>query len=359
MKFDKKGREIPRILIVDDLEVNVAILEQIIKKMGYIPIVANEGKEALKMMSHTLPQLILLDVSMPEMNGYELCEILKSNKLTRDIPVIFISAMDGSEDKIRGLKAGAVDFITKPFEPLEVTMRIDNHLKFYEMKMEMEAYSFRLNLLVNEQMERIETEQKNILFALAKVTEGRDHSTRNHLENISYNSKILAQSLQISPMFEKEITVAFIEKIGVAAILHDIGKIRMPDELLNRTDQLSMEQQEKKKKHTEIGALILEEIYANAQKNNFLPMAIHIARYHHERWDGTGYPEGLKGKEIPLCARIVSLIDRFDTLTSECFYGEAYTMDESFQIIEQGKGIYFDPDIVNVFMRVKKQLRYN
>lgn len=359
METENKGREIPRILIVDDLEINVIILEQIIKKMGYIPLAANEGKGALEIMNYTLPQIILLDVSMPEMSGYELCEILKKNKRTRDIPVIFISAMDGSDDKIKGFKAGAVDFITKPFEPLEVTKRIENHLKLYEMQKEMEAYSFRLNLLVNEQMARIEAEQKNILFALAKITEGRDNSTNNHLENISYNSRVLAQSLQISPIFEKEITAAFIEKIGVAAMLHDIGKIRMPDELLLKTGRLSEAEQEERKKHTETGALILEEIYANAEKNDFLPMAINIARYHHERWNVTGYPEGLKENEIPLCARIVSLIDRFDTLTGERFYKAAYTMDESIQIIEQSKGIYFDPDIVDVFLRIKKQLRHN
>lgn len=339
MELENRGREKPRILIVDDLEVNVVILEQIIKKMGYIPLAANEGKEALKIMTHTLPQVILLDISMPEMSGYELCEILKKNKVTRDIPVIFISAMDGSDDKIRGFKAGAVDFITKPFEPLEVTMRIENHLKLYEMQKEMEAYSFRLNLLVNEQMDRIEAEQKNILFALAKVTEDRDNSTNNHLENISYNSRMLAQSLQISPIFEKEITAAFIEKIGVAAMLHDIGKIRMPDELLLKTGELSESEREERRKHTENGALILEEIYANAEKNDFLPMAINIARYHHERWDGTGYPDGLKEKEIPLCARIVSIIDRFDTLTGECFYKSAYTIEESIQFIEGYKGM--------------------
>ncbi len=339
MELENRGREKPRILIVDDLEVNVVILEQIIKKMGYIPLAANEGKEALKIMTHTLPQVILLDISMPEMSGYELCEILKKNKVTRDIPVIFISAMDGSDDKIRGFKAGAVDFITKPFEPLEVTMRIENHLKLYEMQKEMEAYSFRLNLLVNEQMDRIEAEQKNILFALAKVTEDRDNSTNNHLENISYNSRMLAQSLQISPIFEKEITAAFIEKIGVAAMLHDIGKIRMPDELLLKTGELSESEREERRKHTENGALILEEIYANAEKNDFLPMAINIARYHHERWDGSGYPDGLKEKEIPLCARIVSIIDRFDTLTGECFYKSAYTIEESIQFIEGYKGM--------------------
>lgn len=359
METELLREEVPHILIVDDLEVNLVILAKIIEKMGYRPMKALDGKKALHMIRQTLPQLILLDVSMPEMNGYELCRVFKSNKLTRDIPVIFISAMDGSEDRVRGLKEGAVDFIVKPFEPMEVTMRIENQLKIYKMQKEMEAYNLRLNRLVNEQMKRIESEQKSILYALAKVTEGRDNTIVGHLENISYNSRMLAQSLQFSPKFENEITSAFIEKIGVAAMCHDIGKIQIPDEVLLKPGSLNVDERRLIRQHTTIGARILEEIYDNAEKNDFLPMAINIARYHHERWNGTGYPEGLKGKEIPLCARIVSLIDIFDTLTGERCYKIGYTIEESLQIIEECREIYFDPDIVDVFLRIQKQLKHN
>lgn len=359
MEEQRMKEDMPHILIVDDLQVNVLILARIIEKMGYCPIQALNGKEALQEVRKILPQLILLDVSMPEMDGYELCRVLKSNKLTRDIPIIFISAMDKSEDRVKGLKAGAVDFISKPFEPMEVSMRIENQLKIYKMQKEMEAYNYRLNCLVNEQMKRIEEEQKNILYALAKVTEGRDNSIVGHLENISYNCRILAQGMQLSPKFENEITSAFIEKIGVAAMLHDIGKIQIPDEILLKPGSLNVDERKLIKQHTTIGARILEEIYDNAEKNDFLPMAINIARYHHERWNGTGYPEGLKEQEIPLCARIVSLVDIFDTLTGERCYKIGYTMEESLQIIEECKEIYFDPDIVDIFMRIQKQLKHN
>lgn len=362
MEIDYNNQNVqntPCILIVDDLSVNVAILAGIIKEMGYRPLEAFNGREALHIIRKTLPQLILMDISMPEMNGYELCRILKSNKVTRDIPVIFISALDGSEDRVRGLKAGAVDFIAKPFQPMEVNMRIENQLKIYKMQREMEAYNFKLNRLINEQMKRIETEQKNILYALAKITEGIDNSTANHLENISYNSRLLAQSLQFSPEYENEITAAFVEKIGVAAMLHDIGKIRIPDEILLKPGSLDHNERNIIKQHTTMGAHILEEIYDNAEKNDFLPMAITIAKYHHERWDGTGYPEKLKGTAIPLCARIVGLIDIFDTLTGERCYKIAYTMEESLQIIEECKEIYFDPGIVDVFKKIKKQLKHN
>ncbi len=359
MDVEMKNQKNAQILVVDDLKMNILFLEKIIRKMGHEPLLAANGKEALQIVRSSSPQVILMDIAMPEMSGYEVCEILKKNKKTRDIPVIFISAMDSSESKIRGFKAGAVDFIVKPFEPLEVTMRIENHLKMYKLQEEMKAYNYKLNCLVNEQMKRIEAEQKNILYALAKVTEGRDNSITNHLENIRYNSRILAQSLQFSPLFEKEITAGFIEKIGVAAMLHDIGKIQIPDEVLLKPGQLNREERKVIKQHAEIGAHILEEIHENAEKNDFLPMAINIAKYHHEKWDGTGYPEGLKGKDIPLCARIVSLIDIFDTLTGERCYKIAYTIEESLKIIEECKGIYFDPHIVDIFMKVHKQLRHN
>lgn len=359
MEQENRNKETPQVLIVDDLSVNVAILEQIIEKMGYIPLTAGNGAEVFRILKDTLPQLILLDIAMPEMNGYELCEILKSNSLTQDIPVIFISAMDGREDKVRGFKAGAVDFITKPFEPPEVIMRVENHLKIYSMQKEMEAYNYRLNRLVNEQMKQIEAEQRNILFALAKVTEGRDNSTGNHLKNVSYNSRILAQSLQLCPIFEHEITAAFIEKIEVAAMLHDIGKICIPDEILLKPGSLDREERGIIKRHAESGAHILEEIYGSAQRNDFLPMAINIARYHHEKWDGTGYPEGLKKKEIPLSARIVSLIDIFDTLTSERCYKSAYSVEDSLDIISSCKEIYFEPEMTDIFLKIHKQLRHN
>lgn len=349
----------PYILIVDDLSVNVAILAEIIKEMGYQSLEASNGKEALHIIRRILPQLILMDISMPEMTGYELCRLLKNSKVTRDIPVIFISALDSGEERVRGLKAGAVDIIGKPFEPMEVNMRIENQLKIYKMQREMEAYNYKLNRLINEQMVRIETEQKNILYALAKVTEGRDNSTVNHLSNISYNSRLLAQSLQFIPQYENEITSAFIEIIEVAAMLHDIGKIRIPDEILLKPGSLSHHERAIIKQHTTMGAHILEEIYDNAEKNDFLPMAINIAKYHHERWDGTGYPEGLQGTEIPLSARIVGLIDIFDALTGERCYKNAYTIEESLQIINECKETYFAPEIVDVFMRIQKQLKHN
>lgn len=348
----------PKILIVDDISLNVDILANMIEAMGYLPMKAQSGREALKLMGESLPQLILMDISMPEMNGYELCELLKGNKTTRDIPIIFISAMDGSDDKIRGFQVGAVDFITKPFELTEVTMRVENHLKIYKMQQEMEAYTYRLNRLVNEQSKRLETEQKNILIAIAMITEGKDERAQNHLSNVSYNSRILAQSLQFSPVFEKDITAAFIEKIGISAMLHDVGKIQISEDILLKPGPLTPEEKTIVRQHSEAGAHMLETIYKHAEKNDFLPLAINIARYHHEKWNGEGYPEKIKGKEIPICARIAAIVNVFDTLTGARCYKEALPVEESLEIIEKNRGVYFDPDIVDVFMKMWKQLKY-
>ena len=230
MENMNKSQKVPQILIVDDVETNLLILENIIEGMGYIPRCAANAAEAAALITESRPQLILLDVFMPEMDGYEFCERLKSNPVTRDIPVIFISAADSSEDKVRGFKLGAVDYIGKPFEVTEVTMRVNNHLKLYEMQQELEMSNRRLHSVISSQARRIEEEQRNILYALAALTEQRDSDRADHMENVAYNCRMLAQSLQFSPDFPEEISEGFIATIEVASRLHDIGKLRRSEE---------------------------------------------------------------------------------------------------------------------------------
>ncbi len=349
-----KSEKIPHILIVDDVETNLFILENMIEGMGYIPKCATSAAEAVTLISESLPQLILLDVFMPEMDGYEFCERLKSNPITRDIPIIFISAADSSEDKVRGFKLGAVDYIAKPFEITEVTMRVNNHLKLHEMQQELEMSNRRLHSVISSQARRIEDEQKNILYALAALTEEQDSA--DHMENVAYNCRMLAQSLQFSPEFTEEISEGFINTIEVASRLHDIGKLCVP------TDQVEEVRQERRaqvRHHAGQGAEILERVYQNTPENSFLPMAIEIARYHHACWDGSGYPGGISGKEIPLSARIAIVADNYDILTGEGGQEGTYSPEESIQIIRERSGTYFDPDIVDVFVKIKKQLRHS
>lgn len=349
-----KSEKIPHILIVDDVETNLFILENMIEGMGYIPRCATSAAEAVTLISESLPQLILLDVFMPEMDGYEFCERLKSNPITRDIPIIFISAADSSEDKVRGFKLGAVDYIAKPFEITEVTMRVNNHLKLHEMQQELEMSNRRLHSVISSQARRIEDEQKNILYALAALTEEQDSA--DHMENVAYNCRMLAQSLQFSPEFTEEISEGFINTIEVASRLHDIGKLCVP------TDQVEEVRQERRaqvRHHAGQGAEILERVYQNTPENSFLPMAIEIARYHHACWDGSGYPGGISGKEIPLSARIAIVADNYDILTGEGGQEGTYSPEESIQIIRERSGTYFDPDIVDVFVKIKKRLRHS
>ncbi len=358
MENTSKSGKVPQILIVDDVETNLLILENMIEGMGYIPKCAENAAEAAALISESLPQLVLLDVFMPEMDGYEFCERLKSNPLTRDIPVIFISAADSSEDKVRGFKLGAVDYIAKPFEVTEVTMRVNNHLKLHEMQQELERSNRRLHSVISSQARRIEDEQKNILYALAALTEQRDSDTANHMENVAYNCRMLAQSLQFSPEFTEEISEGFIDTIEVASRLHDIGKLRVPTDEIEEVDSGNQEEKQVRH-HAEQGAEILERVYQNTPGNSFLPMAIEIARYHHACWDGSGYPGGISGKDIPLSARIAIVADNYDTLTGEEGQEETYSPQESLRIIKERSGIYFDPDIVDVFLKIKNQLRHS
>ncbi len=356
--MDREQKSKANILVVDDAEVNLAVLEKMLKKLGYDVEVATSVKQAYVIMETFRPQIILSDVSMPEIDGYEFCRQLKENPYTREIPVIFISGLNAFEDKIKGFEAGGVDFISKPFDEPEVAVRIHNHLKMYELQRQLENYNKQLNVTVEKQLERIEEGQKNILIALAKVTEGGKMTPGySHLENVSYNVRILAQSMAFSKKFEERITPSFIDMIGVAALMHDIGKIAIPDKVLKKSETLTSDERELIKTHTEKGGEILEEIQQDLGDNKFIQMAIDIALYHHEKWDGNGYPYKLKGEEIPLAARIVSIVGVYDTLVHEQYYKQALSDETALQIIKADAGFSFDPDIVEIFCKIIKQIR--
>ncbi len=347
----------PQILIVDDLSVNVKILESIIKAEGYEALCALSVQEALDIMQDTMPQLILSDFSMPGMDGLEFCKLLKSNPRTREIPFIFITVADTSEYKKAAFLAGAVDFIPKPFERVEVVMRVNNQLNSYFIKQEMEDYNRMMHKIVTEQKKQVEEERERVLLALTKVMEKRNPHMGSHLEKVGYNCRLLAQSLQLVPAYENLITDEFIETIGTAAKLHDIGNIMMPDRILLWGDGAEKNQSEAVGIYADEGAKILEEIAAGNDNSRFLNMAILITRYHHANWDGTGYPENAKGNSIPLAARITAVVNDFDTLIWKHRFDEAVSVSESIKIINDRRGTMYDPGIVDVFNKVQKQLR--
>jgi putative two-component system response regulator len=349
--------KIPNILIVDDVNANLVILTEMIRNAGYIARPITTAQRALTSIEVLAPHLILLDISMPDINGFEFCTMLKKNPKTREIPIIFISALNSTEDKIRGFQLGAVDYIAKPFEIEEVTLRINTHLKIYKMQQELEVYNKRLYKIINEQIRKIYEEQKNVMFALTRLIERRDHTKESHLGRIGKNSRLLAMSMQLSPLFKDKINNSFIDTIELASQLLDIGKITISDKILLKPGKLSLQEQEIIRGHCEVGADTLKEIYYYNEHNKLIRMAIDIAWAHHENWDGTGYPRGLSRTEIPLCARIVSIVDVYDALISERSYKPAYSHEESIRIINEETEKKFDPDIVMILNKIHRQLR--
>ncbi len=249
-----------------------------------------------------------------------------------------------------------MDFIPKPFEPVEVIMRVNNQLANYYAKLEMEDYNRMIYKMMTEQKKHIEKERENVLLALAKVLEKRDVHKTSYLERIGYNCSILAQSLQLIPQYETFVTDNFIETIGVASRLHDIGTILISDALLFNENLSQEEQLDMIKIHTEEGAKILEEIDRENNQSNLLDMAIHIARYHHANWDGTGYPKNLKGDAIPLEARITTIVNDFDLMLCKPCDDRKVLINESLKKINDRSGTVYDPHIVEVFNKVFKQL---
>jgi len=348
----------PNILIVDDINANLAVLSELIRKAGYIARPVTSVRQAVNAIEALLPNLILLDISMPEIDGFVFCSMLKKNANTRDIPVIFITALDSSGDKIKGFQLGAVDYIAKPFDVEEVTMRINTHLKMYKMQQELEVYNKKLYKIINDQIRKIYDGQKNVVEALAKLYTVGDSEKRTHVERVGDNCRILALSLQLSPKFKEQITNSFIDVIEQAAMLHDIGMINIDKKGFTKSFSLrKVEEEAVFQTHTTIGAEILEEVLSMNTGNEFVRMAINIARYHHERWDGKGFPYGKVGKEIPICARIVAIVDDYDALLLGWGIEKPNTQEECVEIMNRNSGSLYDPDIITVFNKVQNQLR--
>ena len=347
-----QDRESAKVLVVDDLEANRCILEEIIRNRGCCPVSARSGEEALRLMGQERPHLILSDISMPGMDGYELCRILKADSNTKSIPVIFISAFDNPKDIVEGLSLGGADYITKPFIPEVVQARVGVHLRLYEAGRELEAMNRRLQVSLNEQLRQLEQEKKDVLYALAGIAAKNSSYKREHIERLNRNCGILAQAMQLSPLFGDKISDTYIDTIELAAPLCDIGNIGIPLELLRKRAPLTEEEMAIVQTHTTIGAKLLGDLHVGNDYNDFLRIAVDIAHYHHENWDGSGYPEGLKREEIPLAAQIVSIIEVYCALTDKKNYGR----EEAFAIMEGEAGTKFNPDIFRICHRISRQL---
>lgn len=346
-----------RILIIDDVETNRFVLRNIIADMGHQPVLAENGVQGLKIMERIVPDLILLDVAMPEMDGFEFCEIIKKDIKTRSIPIIFISAFDEPEDIVKGFEMGGADYVTKPFIQEVVRSRVEVQLKLSEMNKNLVETNRRMQTCVAEQIKQLEAEKKKILYALLKLVRKNAYFDESHIERLQYNCKVLAQAMQLSPKFEHLVSDTFVETIEMAAPLCDLGMIGIPLDILQKTGELTPEEKDTVARHTSIGAQILEDIKGEDDYNDFIELSYDIALYHHEKWDGTGYPYGKSGNDIPLPAQIVSLISAYCALTENRSFREAFEKEEALKIIESEVGVEFNPDIYNVCKKIARQLR--
>jgi putative two-component system response regulator len=344
-----------KILIVDDSPEAIEVLANALKH--YKRQVALSGEKAIKLLeaSEELPDLILLDVMMPGMDGYEVCRLIKKDERLKEIPVIYLSALTDTKDKVKAFEQGGVDYIEKPFQLEEVRARVDTHLKLRYFQQELEAHNKNLKQLVEEKVKEISESQIATIFAMAKLAESRDKDTGDHLQRIQVFCRLIAEKLSMHPKYNAWIDADFISFLQKASPLHDIGKVGIRDVILLKPGKLTPEEFEEMKQHTSIGANTLEEVYQKYPSNYFVKIGIEIAESHHEKWDGSGYPKGLKGEEIPLSARIMALADVYDALRSKRVYKEAYSNEKTREIIAQGSGKHFDSFVVDAFLEMEQE----
>lgn len=345
-----------RILIVDDDPFTIEILASFLGH-DYTINVAKNGEEGLALASSVpSPDLILLDVMMPEMDGYEVCRQLKQSRETRDIPVIFVSAKDGDLDEEEGLKIGAADYITKTASAPIVTFRVRNQIQLALARSALEKQNEILERKVVERTREITQTQDATILTLATLAETRDSDTGNHIRRTQSYIRAIVEELATNTEFEDQLDDQMIEVICKSAPLHDIGKVGVPDAILNKPGKLTTEEFEVMKSHTTLGYEALQSAEAALGENSFLEIAKQIALTHHEKWDGSGYPDGLIGKSIPLTGRIMAVADVYDALISKRAYKQAFTHQEALKVISDGSGSHFDPDIVKIFCQIEQQI---
>lgn len=344
------------ILVVDDLDENIRLLTTLLRTRGYETHTAHSGLEALEEVERVRPDAVVLDLVMPELDGFEVCRTLKNDTRTSHIPVIIVTGSADHETNVKALEMGADDFLTRPIDAALLDARIRNVVRAKAMqeelinyKQQLEEYNGQLESRIDERTAELERTQHLVVFSLARLAESRDPETGQHLERMRRYARELALTLASRRKYEQAITDDFIDEIFHSAPLHDIGKVGIPDRILLKPGKLTTYEFDVMKTHAVIGGDTLHAADAQAGRS-FLTMGREIAYFHHERWDGGGYPEGRSGQDIPLSARIVALADVYDALTSRRPYKRAFTHEESKQIILEGRGAHMDPAVVDAFL---------
>lgn len=324
------------LLLVDDIPSNLKVLSTYLKNYNYRIRIARDGTDALEQVMRMPPDLILLDIMMPEMDGFETCRRLKANEKTRDIPVIFMSALNEEVDKIKGLGIGAVDYITKPFSQGEVLARIKTHLSLKKLQNQVKHQNVILEQEVEKRTLELEQTRLQLISSLGRAAEFRDNETGMHVIRMSQCSRRLAQAAGLNQ--------EYCDLILNASPMHDVGKIGIPDAILLKPGKLDAQEWEVMKTHTLIGEKIL-----SGNNSELLRMAATLARSHHERWDGSGYPDGLIGESIPLISRITTICDVFDALLSKRPYKQAWSIEDAIAYLKEGQNKHFSPFLIDKF----------
>ncbi len=346
------------ILVVDDTPTNLALMGALLD-MHYHVVTAADGYEALRRLETApLPDLILLDVMMPGMDGYDTCQAIKAQPTTRDIPVIFLTARVDTQDEARGFQLGAVDYITKPISPPLVLARVRTHL---QLKASADFLRDKASYLEHEVQRRtaeLAAIQDVTIHAMASLAETRDNETGQHLRRTQHYVRTLAEALRQHPRFCALLTDQYIATLFKSAPLHDIGKVGIPDRILLKPGPFAPDEFEVMKTHTTLGRDAIEQ--AERQLGTpvaFLQTAKDIAYGHQEKWDGSGYPRGLRGEDIPLPARLMAVADVYDALITRRVYKPPMPHEAAVQLIAQGRGTHFDPDVVDAFLHVQDRFR--
>ena len=339
------------ILIVDDVPENLEVLGELLQPL-YRVRGAQSGMRALQVAcSSPMPDLILLDVMMPGMDGYAVFEALRADPRTRDIPVIFVTALDGVREEEKGLELGAVDYISKPLRPTIVLARVHTQLELKKARDGLRDQNTFLEAEIARRMGENLLIQEVSIRALARLAEIRDPETGNHLRRTQAYMNVLARRLALDPRHAATLTPHTIDLIVKSAPLHDIGKVGIPDYILLKPGKLTPEEWTIMQTHARLGAEAIEHAEEDAERPvPFLAIAKEIARHHHERWDGSGYPDRLAGEAIPIAARLMALADVFDALISRRVYKDPVSLDGAREMICAGRGTHFDPDVVNAFL---------
>ncbi|MEW6761184.1 MAG: two-component system response regulator [Pseudomonadota bacterium] len=351
----------PTILIVDDTPDNIMLLSRLLKDK-YHTKVANNGTTALQVAAATPDlDLILLDVMMPGMDGYETCRQLKGNPATSDIPVIFLTAKNQIEDEAMGLSVGAVDYLGKPISPPILFARVNTHLTLRSARKLLQEHNQNLERMVQQRTAQLLLMQEALILAMASMVETRDGKVHennggNHLRRTQHYMRALALKLRNHPRFAAYLSDENIDLLYKSAPLCDIGKVGLPDHILQKRGKLDPEEFEIMKLHAAYGrdTIMLAEKHLGGS-NSFLMFAREISYSHQEKWDGSGYPESLSGEEIPVSARLMAVADVYDALISRRVYKPPFSHEQSLEIMRQGRGTHFDPDVLDAFFAIEEE----